>query len=258
MSGDIIVYLRDGVYQLTNMFTLDQSDSGSGGHNIIYQAFPGERPIISGGRTITGWSQVSGSNIWESVVGTSLQTRQLYVNGTRAIRAVSQGGLLGTLTKTTTGYITNDTSLQSWSNPSDIEFVYTGAGGAGANWRESRCGVASISGDSNSTTITMKEPCYTNASTAICAFHTITYPTRIENAKPLLDQPGEWYLDSSIGILYYIPRPGEDMSVANVVAPILETLVKGTGTSENSIHNIEFYGLTFAYATWLGPSNHCC
>ncbi|MBC8160807.1 MAG: right-handed parallel beta-helix repeat-containing protein, partial [Roseiflexaceae bacterium] len=78
MTGDIVVYLRGGTYQLTSTFALDQNDSGNNGYTVTYQAYTGEIPIISGGQSITGWTQ-SGS-LWQASVG-GIETRQLYVNG---------------------------------------------------------------------------------------------------------------------------------------------------------------------------------
>lgn len=254
MSGDIVVLLRGGTYQLSSTFALDQNDSGNNGYNVMYQAYPGETPMISGGQTITGWSQVGGGNIWQANVGTSLQTRQLYVNGIRATRAALGSGIPGSVTKTSTGYTTTSTAPQSWTNPGDIEFVYTGNPSAGSAWTESRCGVASISGNASSTTITMDEPCWTNATVTKCCGQTINTPSGIENAFQLLDQPGEWYLNRATGILFYYPRSGETLNTATVVAPTLETLISGTGTQTNPIHNIQFQGITFAYGTWLQPS----
>lgn len=252
MTGDIVVMLRGGSYQLTSTFAFDQNDSGNNGFNIIYQAYPGEIPIISGGQTINGWTQ-SGS-VWQANVGTGLQTRQLYVNGVRATRAARGGGIPGSVTRTATGYTTNDSTLQSWTNPGDVEFVYTGGSSAGSAWTESRCGVASIGGNASATTITMDEPCWTNATVKKCCGQTIGNPSGIENSFQLLDQPGEWYLNHATGLLSYMPRSGENMATATVIAPTVETLVSGTGTTSNPIHNLQFKGISFAYATWLQPS----
>jgi hypothetical protein len=79
-------------------------------------------------------------------------------------------------------------------------------------------------------------------------------PTSVENAYELLDQPGEWYLDSSANTISYLPRAGEDMTKATVVAPVLETLLSARGTAAAPIHNVVFDGLQFSYATWLRPS----
>ena len=254
MSGDIVVSLRGGTYQLSTTFALDQSDSGNNGFQVVYQAYSGETPTVSGGQTVTNWSQVNGTSIWQATVGTSVQTRQLYVNRIRATRAARGSGIPGSVTKTATGYTTTDTSLQSWSNPSDIEFVYTGSGSAGSDWTESRCGVAGITGDANATTITMDEPCWTDATVTKCCGQNVSFPNGIENTFQLLDQPGEWYLNRGNGTLYYIPRSGEIMTSATVVIPTVETLVSGTGIPGNPIHNVQFKGITFAYATWLAPS----
>jgi hypothetical protein len=252
MTGDIVVYLRGGTYQLSSAFTLTPRDSGMNGYRVIYRAYPGETPIISGGQAITGWTQAG--NVWQANVGAGLQMRQLYVNGARATRAASGAGIPGTVTKTATGYTTTDTALQSWSNPGDIEFVYTGYPNAGSAWTESRCGVAGITGDATFTTIVMDEPCWTNATIVKGGGQRISVPTTIENAYTLLDQPGEWYLDRATGVLSYFPRTGEDMATATVIAPVLETLVSGIGTPSDPIRDIQFRGITFAYATWLDPS----
>jgi hypothetical protein len=258
MSGNIFVSLRGGIYPFIQTLTFGPSDSGTNGYDIIYEAYAGEKPVISGGQPITGWSlHDRNKNIWQATVGTKLQTRQLYVNGVRAIRARSSGGLPGRVTQTATGYTTTDTSLQHWRNPSALEFVYTGASAnSGAAWVEPRCGVANISGAVSLTTILMKQPCYTNAYAVKPSDQTITLPTYLENAYELLDQPGEWYLDHSAGVLYYLPRPGENMLTAMAIAPVIETLVSGSGTLEQPVHNIEFKGITFAYATWLQPSGN--
>ena len=79
-------------------------------------------------------------------------------------------------------------------------------------------------------------------------------PSWVENAYELLDSEGEWYLDRTAGYLYYKPLANENISTATVVAPVLETLVNAAGTYATPLHNVQFYGITFAYATWLQTS----
>jgi len=240
MNADIIVYLRGGTYALSDSFQLTAEDSGTNGFDIYYKAYPGETPVLSGGITLTGWSlHDSELGIYRTEVPATLETRQLYVNGVRAIRA--KGGALPGAVKTETGYTTTDQSMASWRNPDDIEFVFRKL------WMESRCGVSSITGGN----ITMDQPCFTavNGRGVI-----VDNPTWIENAYELLDEEGEWYLDRTEHFLYYKPRAGENINSAEVVVPVLETLVKGVGTLDAPIKNIVFEGLTFAHATWLQPN----
>ncbi len=246
MRADIVVYLRGGTFTLATPWALDWRDSGRNGYRVIWRAYPGETPVISGGVQVRGF--VPGSNgEWSARVGFLQATRQLYVNGVRAIRA--RGGPLPGAAMTPFGYRTTDTGMQRWRNPRDLEFVYD------LLWKQIRGGVAAISG----TDIHMKQPWWANAQLWFAGLEIhgccgVRLPTSIENAHELLDQPGEWYLDRSRGILYYRPRRGERMRTAKVVAPVLERIVEGRGTLVRPLHDVSFEGLTFAYATWLLPS----
>ena len=74
-----------------------------------------------------------------------------------------------------------------------------------------------------------------------------------ENAPELLDQPGEWYLDRSQGVLSYWPLEGENMAEAEVIAPRLERLVEVRGTAEQPVRNLHFRGLRFQHVGWTLP-----
>ena len=246
MTGDIVVNLLGGTYSLTATWQFTQLDSGSNGFNVIYQAMDGQTPILSGGTTITGWTLVdSVKNIYRSNVGTVLDSRQLYVNGVRATRAKGDTNPAG-FTKTTTGFTAPSSgiyaAMNTWGNPAKIELVSFN------RWKSFRCPVTSIVG----TAITMQNNCWTNAQ--VHTGVTMDVVTWIENAYELLDSQGEWYLDRATGFLYYIPITGENISTATVIAPVLETLLSGTGSLTSKIKNIQFTGITFAYATWLAPN----
>ena len=240
MRKDIVVNLKGGTYSLSQPLRLTAADSGSNGYDVVYRAVPGEMPVISGGKRLTGWSLYDKeTDIYVADVG-DLRTRQLYVNGERATRARGPMNPQG-FTETATGYASSDETMASWRNPSDIEVVDR------VLWKEFRCPVASVEGSA----ITMQQPCWDNAN--LHRGIDIGTPTWIENAFELLDTPGEWYLDEKAGQLYYMPRTGEELSTADVVAPALESLVRGEGTLDAPLRNVHFEGLNFAYSTWLAP-----
>ena len=95
MQGNIVVYLRDGVYQLERTLEFSEADSGTNGYRVIYQAYPGENPIVSGGVQVTGWEHHEG-NIYKAKLERDIKLRALYVNGQRAVMAwknvTAQGG----------------------------------------------------------------------------------------------------------------------------------------------------------------------
>ena len=75
----------------------------------------------------------------------------------------------------------------------------------------------------------------------------------IENALSLLDKPGEWYLDTKAGRLYYYPLDGEDPNTQEIVAAKLDQLVCLRGTVETPIEFVHLRGLRLEHAEWLMP-----
>jgi hypothetical protein len=243
MAGDIAVILRGGTYRLDETFEMTQLDSGQNGHRVLYQAHPGEVPVLSGGREVYGWTSFDAAKgIVRAQVGASLRTRQLYVNGQRAQRA--RGPLYPQgWSKTANGYAAPDASMAGWAHPDDAEIVQL------TYWKNFRCGVASVQGSS----VTMEEPCW-QLSQKHQGFE-MGAPSWVENARELLDVPGEWYLDTHANYLYYVLRPGESASSIQVVVPVLETLVRVAGTLDEPVRDLRIEGLTFTHGTWLRPNS---
>ncbi len=273
MTGNILVSLASGRYRLSRPIKLIARDSGTNGFLVIYRNMRGARPEICGAVRITGWKRLDAPrNLWAAPAPPQLQdTRQLYINGIRALRT---RGLLPTrMTQTSTGYREATTAMASWRNPSNIEFVYTGGNGLWSQpslglgaWTEPRCPIAAI----RKRSIIMAEPCWRNSTrrvklprkfhsgrmaNLVGPGHVGKKPAFVENAFELLGTPGQWYLDRTRRMLYYVPRPGEDMAKADVEAPILTKLVTGRGTAQKPIRNIRFSNLKFCYATWLSPDS---
>jgi uncharacterized protein (TIGR03437 family) len=91
----INVQFREGTYYLasTEMFTA--ADSGSATMQIVYQNYPGESPVVSGGLRVQNWTS-TGSNTWKTTLPPSTQYfENLFYNGVRRLRP-RLGGSLGT------------------------------------------------------------------------------------------------------------------------------------------------------------------
>jgi hypothetical protein len=76
----------------------------------------------------------------------------------------------------------------------------------------------------------------------------------LTNAIQFLNKPGEWYLDAINRKVYYLPHPGENMSKADVVAPVLENLLTIKGTIDNPVQYVQFKNISFKHSSWLLPS----
>lgn len=243
-ARDVVVRLRGGTYPMAAPLELSPQDSGAGGGRVIYEAERSEEPpVLSGGTAVTGWSETEpGSGTYRAAVPAELDTRQVFVDDRRAVRARGPQNPTG-WGRTATGFVTPDASMAGWRNPSAIEVV------SFKEWKSLRCPVAQVVGRD----VTMAQPCWKNANAKDP--DTMTAVTWIENAYELLDEPGEWYLDRSRHELFYRPRPGEDLATARVVAATTETVVSIAGTVDEPVHDVELRGLTVRDVGWVGPSS---
>lgn len=239
-AGPHKIVIRPGTYFLAKTLEFDARDSG------LTIEGEGDGVVISGGRVVTGW-QEHGDGIWRAPSPVE-NTRQLYVDGKRAVRARGPAPA-GLELASNEGYRARDPRVLKWRNVEDVEFCYL------VVWSHSRCKVASVGqnlADKSVAVIKMQQPTFEMARTKEGV--RVEMPNYVENAFELLDEAGEWYLDRSAKTIYYKPRPDEDLSKVPVVAPSLETLVAVRGSVEQPVRNVTFRNLTFSEATWLQPS----
>ncbi len=251
MTGDIEVILADGYYLQTETLALDEQDGGREQHYVVYRHEGQGEAVIGGRRVITGFSLYDKEKGIYVADAPGLETRQLYVDGVRAVRARSEAGLNSPVALmeggVNRGYTCANPEILEYRHPEDLELIFQ------EQWTNPRCGVASVEESSGRTALIMDQPGWNYVSDK--GGTSASVPVYYENALELLDEPGEWYLDIHEGKVYYMPRPWEDMSRAEVSAPVLEELVRIQGTDyDHMVENIEFVGITFADTTWNRPS----
>lgn len=253
MSDDIVVNLRGGTYPLTSPISFGTSDSGTNGHTVVYQAYNGETPVVTGGKSITGWTAATNGE-YKASVG-SLDFRQLYVNGVRATRArypdVGSDFQLQGSDKTNKLLKVLSSQVSNWDHLSQVEMMLE------TQWGESFLRLKSINVGSGTADVSIQDheagilfprpfPVLSNGS-----------PLHFENAHEFLNEPGEFYVDTAAQTVYYKPRPGEDMSTATVQAPTVQTLFDIKGTNLDSpAHDLRFSGITFTRTTWMEATNN--
>ncbi|MBN1600416.1 MAG: hypothetical protein JW915_02350 [Chitinispirillaceae bacterium] len=258
MSGDIVVYLREGTYELTAPVTFNPQDGGKNGYRVYYKAFPGERAVISGATKVTGWTQHSG-NIYKATLNRSTKLRYLYVNDKRAqmtSKKVTARGGQGTYSVTSgqapwawasgsksdgVKYSSSDVP-EIADNKDDIEIVN------GTTWNENiACVRDVVTTSDNSRALLLQQPYGAITQTPGWGASFTTSGTHtIYNAFEFLNSPGQFFFNKSTKTLYYYIRPGEDMSSADVQAPIVEKLIDVVGTSTSSrVENITFQDIIF-------------
>jgi hypothetical protein len=248
MTVNYAVYLRGGVYPTTSPILLDDRDSGENGFNITYQAYPGETPIIDGGRSFSGSWEVFDNGMYRRLLDGVTDMRELYMNDARQPRASSVPFYSAPVEGNKREMVLRTADLPSggFAHPEDLHYYQN------HNWRTYIMPVQSLSYDTEYAKLHFREP---HITTYLTKFnHEMKYDAwaRLENALELVDQPGEWYFDKRTDYLYYKPAAGVDLSSALAYVPQSDALLALQGrTMQDKIHHVGVKGITFRGATWL-------
>ena len=257
LKEDVQVFLRGGVYYLSEPLIFDHRDSGAKLRSVTYSGYPGEHVTICGGRRITGWKQTE-SSAWSVIIPEAVAGewyfRELYVNGKRAIRArTPNADAKDPYYQLEGSKLTNDLDsweikmkpgqVANWKNLKDVEIVVLKTYEI---IRKKLIDVKVATGR-----FLLKPPNFIACSPD---FYKIEgYKCFLENAMAFLDQPGEWYLDRATGELRYWPQVGEAISSVECIAPVLSRLMIVQGTEHQLINNLHFTNLAFSHAAWSLP-----
>jgi hypothetical protein len=249
MSGDIVVQLAGGTYRMSSPLVLGSADSGSNGHQVIWQAAPGQQPVLSGGQQVTGWTVKDASNnIYAASVPAGTDSRQLFVDGALAPRAaisiarsdvrITASGM--TIVNSALNYL----ATLPQQNRIELE--------SQNSFTDRYAPVQSISGS----TITMQQPAWNNNN---WGYDTLASPfagggLQLENSYSFLKSAGQWYLDPQAGQLYYKAPSNWSPTSHDIELPRLTSLLQVGGSYSSPAHDITVDGISFQHTTWLQPS----
>ena len=253
LADNPILELQPGTYRLTQPIIIRPED------RWLTMEAKGD-VVITGGVQITGWRRQG--KLWVANVpewnGRPLEFRQMWVNGRKAVRArdvedFEQMHRILSMDKEQETLYVPATAVRKILHAPHAEMVLH------EMWCVANLRIKDIQMQGDSAAVTFHNP-----ESHVHFMHPWPSPMvntdghnsafYLTNAKELLDQPGEWYLDTKEQKLYYMPLPGEDMRTAEVEAPALETLLKVEGTPDNPVSYVTFRGITFRHATWMRPS----
>ncbi len=258
----VTVHLRAGRHLLTRPFQLDARDSGTAAAPVVWRGYRDERPLIVGGRFITGFTPHTGK-ILKADVGaqgfTGVVFRLLLCDGRQQILARypnfdpenPYGGgfayvagehvdmykeIPGEDRRTLRFTAADD---RAWAQPTEAEVIVFPR----YNWWNNVVRIAAL--DRSTRTITLAADC--------------SYAIRpadryyVRNVREELDAPGEWYLDRVTSTLYFWPPDGADLG--RVFAPTLRTLVElGAGTAHVTLRGLVFEGCEGTAITFKGTT----
>ena len=251
LQEPVTVWLRGGVYRLTQPIVFTPADTGTPDAPITCASLPGERAVLSGGQQLArGWTRTPGKPFWQldlpQVRAGKWVFHSLYVNGQSRLRARhpnygdkvlrARGREPGGDPRQALCYFPGDVD-PSWSNPTDIDVVLL------CSWTPTIHRVREISSQRQAIR-------FFSAHNRVVDFWERNFRYYLSNVFEALDQPGEWYLDRRSGTLYYLPMPGEDLAAAEVVAPVLKSRmieIAGEPAAGRFVEHLHFRDLDFRY-----------
>ncbi len=282
-NGGVTVYLREGTYPVRKTFTLDPQDSGTQQAPIRYRAFPGETPILTGGASIppSAFEPVTDPAILKRIISKDARDKILQADlkeiGLTDLGTLQQAGFPRTEVSAGLELIVNGRfmTLARWPNDNTLrlgEIIEPGSapryktvsdkkpcftydhdraelwkqadeiwlyGIFNRTWAPDFTKVESI--DTENKQITLASDHY---------YGLKKYPENwkwdwyyVLNLLEEIDEPGEWYLHRSTGIVYLLPPADMDSAEIRVTLLSEKFMVRLLNTSY-----VSFSGLTFEYS----------
>ncbi|MCG8311166.1 MAG: right-handed parallel beta-helix repeat-containing protein [Cytophagales bacterium] len=264
---DVTVMIRGGKYVLDETVVFGPEDSGNEKCRIIYRNYPGERPVFTSGRTISGWEKLEEAvndvqeHAKDKIFVAELPADfkhfySLFEDTIPLPRARSKGAVLPYRPdvwqyEDKSSFVFEKGTLRNRGNIEDIDIVIRPY----YAWVMNILPLKSIDEKNNIAHTSVKG----------------TYPLRkfrwgrgtvnmwIENALNELDKPGEWVYHSSTRKLYLWPKDGKPGD--KIVAPQLieffriEGETDYEGKTDKATRHIVFEGLNFTCADYFRRTN---
>ena len=262
----VVVSIRGGNYHVAEPIRFTSHDSGTKDQPIVYRAYPHERPVIHGGRTVSGWRQEG--DLWvvdiPEVRDGEWSFSGLWVNGERRQPARTPNAThawgdnptdadyfrtagpviegqddQGQSNNSSTRFVYRPSDLQDFASLDDAVFVIF------HSWATSLLRVKKL--DKEESVVEFTGP---------ARFHFGHWqPDQryfIEHLYEGLDSPGEWYLNRNTGRLSYWPLAGEEIDNTEVVAPVAQQLLllDGSPADGEFVEHLSFEDLAFKYTEY--------
>ena len=253
LAEPVEVRFAAGTYRLNRAVAFDAADSGEDGKPVTYAADPGAEVIISGGALLPPFSP-AGPGKWELKVPPQIgRIEQLWVGDRRATRARTRAPgthfLLGVESETLVSKEKEPPVFEQRLRLARNEL----AAFAGASAEETRDAVLTFYHKWDTTrrraeSVDTAQGCLVIRGRALKANTRFDHLTGVvvENLPSLLDEPGEWFL-SRLGVLSYLPRPGETPDL-RATYPVADKLLTLNGSAKAPVRRIAFRGLKFRHA----------
>ena len=260
-KAPIVVQFLAGVWS-NFALSLTSADSGcSSVAPVVFENYPGETPIFSGGVRVLNWVNKSGSTWQTTLPASTVNFEVLYYNGVRRQRPRlgSSKSVLGTYYRVA-GNVAGQYDRFYYNSKDPISATWQNYAPATGNPCGQKAGPANLQGDIQiaifeqwdvswqriSCIDTVHHEIFLTGSTATDGDHGYILNHRyiVENIKDDLTTPGQWFLDKTVTgawVLTYIANLDENPNTDTVTIPQQPQILNIVGARYRA-----FYGITFA------------
>lgn len=247
-NDDYTVLLRGGVYHLNETLVFSLEDSAATGHSITYASYPNETPILSSGHSITNWRKEG--KLWVADLPADMKPFLTMYDRTGILSRARGPGFSPTrdyksvegMDKSTLPFPSG--ALKAWPNLSDVEVVIRPSYG----WILNILPLESVD-EAHGIATTQIPASYPMIKVRWGLRDVNTKGTVwVENALDVLDEPGEWVLNTKERKIYLWPRTEtpEGIEAAQLTELIrVEGDVDYDGPQDKPVRGITFRGISF-------------
>lgn len=259
----IIVQIRGGRYHLAETVVFTESDGGGESTEIVYEAYPGEKPVLSSGVRVEGWQKArkSGADLrlfkdavrpflWLCEVPAYIASFRTLNDNAGLLSRAREKGFSPTAQTLTFGTQRGPReaqqvlhfpkgSVRNWTNLSDPELLVLPT----VPWSMNILAFESVD-ETGGTAKTSIPASYMMGKNW---FHKPS--CWIENTAEGLTRPGQWMFDSAQRRIFLWPRNGDCPD--GIFIPLLKELLRVEGendpfgTDDKPVKNLTFRGLSF-------------
>jgi len=243
---DILVVIRDGYYSLdeplqfvpeaggerceTNLPTGAFEYHKLKDYYVTYAAYPGENPVISGGKQITNWKKQE--TLWVAKTA-DMDVKNFVINGEMQTLARTPNEGYFTFpeaAENTSSFKYSPGELKQWPDMQDNRIVMY------LRWHLGINQIARIDETRNIAQLSKPQD----------GIIVISPRYYVENVKALLDVPGEWFYDKRYKeVSFMAPDKYTHPENVTLVSPVLSKLIEIHGKRGKPVRNLRLYGLTY-------------
>jgi hypothetical protein len=232
-SGDVVIYLLEGTYYLSQAVVFTPEDSRKGNKTLTITNFDNQKVVISGSVDLNLKWKAYKNGIWQAKVKQDLIFDELFVN--RQLQRMARYPDYDSTAHYFGGTAADAVALERvarWKSPEggyvhalhpsewgDVHYIIT---------RKKDKGELTLEGGWQNNRPMGMHPKY----------------RFVENIFEELNTVNEWFYDKKTQILYYYPPKGLDIKTAKFETPQIAHLFEFKGSEANPVKNISIEGLT--------------